>query len=569
VPLAGWLLAAPGPAAGQSSSSGQVGSLLREAQQALQAEDYDAAERYFRQAAAADPRSPDATCGMGQVHMALRQYEEAVRSLESCRKLVLTHLRELQTEQTRAYATIETEIREVRDTIQAIRSGRIQGAGADRVTHLEARLRELEQMKTRDPVRVEVPPQVSFALGTAYLQVGRLDEAEREFLTLLRRDPRAGEAHNNLATVYLAQGRFEEAEERVRLAEENGVRVNPKMKADIAARYSPGAPSGGPARKATTTRPEDEPFTIQHAGRTCAANGLFIQLEATVTPSWGIHDPIVRFRSKEGSGWYAMTMLPSGEDTFATRLPRPRGAESFDYYIEVSGYDETTTRTEDFRVTVVKKAADCAEAALDTKEAGGVLIVDIPRDVADAPPVPPGFSIRGTANDIGVLEIGSNKSLILGGIAAAGAVAAGVAVASQPAEPYSGPQPFEDLPGVDFVSSDPPPESTLSLSGGFISIVLSMYAVEDMPGATVTVELASPSFNSSSCIILTTTHDFVARRRDSVVVSGPTQPNGGFCDTRVPLEEMRVRAVPASGLGGFRTGRAPLSHLRVMYHITE
>ena len=132
VPLAGWLLATPYPAVGQSSSSGQVGSLLREAQQALQAEDYQAAERYFRQAAAADPTSPDATCGMGQVHMALRQYEEAVRSLESCKKLVLAHLRELQVEQTRAYANIETEIREVRDTIQAIRSGGSTVASIDR-----------------------------------------------------------------------------------------------------------------------------------------------------------------------------------------------------------------------------------------------------------------------------------------------------------------------------------------------------------------------------------------------------------------------------------------------------
>jgi hypothetical protein len=218
---------------------------------------------------------------------------------------------------------------------------------------------------------------------------------------------------------------------------------------------------------------------------------------------------------------------------------------------------------------VADEREKCGEAATDLEEPGGVLIVDIPRDVGDAPPVPPGFSIRGTANDVGVLEIGSNKSLIFGGIAAAGAVVAGVAVASKEAEPYAGPQPFEDLPGIEFVSSNPPPESTLSLSSGTLSLHLRVYSLETMMGATVTADLAAPSFNSSSCIILSGTHDLRARENETVVLTGPTQPNGGFCDTRVPLEEIRVRVVPASGLGGFRTGIAPLHHLRVLYYITE
>ncbi len=566
VPLMGLLLAVPATTRAQSS---KVGPLLREAQQAMEAEDYRAAERYLRQAVTADPRSPEAACGLGQVQMALKQYHEAVRSLEDCKGRVLDQLRQQQEEQIRSLGSIETEIREVRDTISAIRQGRIKGAGVDRITALEARLRDLELMKSSGPVRIEVPPQISFTLGTAYLQVGRLEEAERELLTVLRTNPNSGEAHNNLATVYLAEGRFEEAAERVRLAESAGARVSPQMKADIAARHSPGVPSGAPVRQPRTTRAEDEPVAIQHQGRTCAANGVFVRLEATVTPSWGVHDPIVRFRSEEAAGWYAVTMLPSGGDSFATTVPKPRGAKSFEYFIEVSGYDETETRTDEFQVTVVDKMEECAEAAADSKEAGGVLIVDVPRDIADPPPVPPGFSIRGTANDIGVLEIGKNKALIAGGVALAGVAAYGIAAASKPPEAYVGPEPFVDSPGIAFVASNPPPGSTLSLSSGTLSLELRIYSPETLMGAKIVAQLAASAFSSASCIVLRGTHDLQGGRAESVVLSGPTQPTGGNCDTRVPLEHIWVRVTAAGGIGGFGTGNVPLRHLDVVYYITE
>ena len=565
VSIAGVLLAFPSLAAGQSS--GKAESLLREGHQALQSEDYEAAKRYFRAAVAADPRSPNASCGLGQVHMAQRQYPEAILALENCRTQLLGSLRRLQAEQTRSFGGIETAIRELRDTIQDIQSGRIKGGGADRVMQLEARIRELEQMKNRDPVRIEVPPEISFALGTAYLQVGQLDEAERELLTVLRTNPDSGEAHNNLAAVYLAQSRFEEAAERVRLAEAGGARVSPQMKADIAAQHSPGVPSSARAAPARTSRPEEEPVSIQHESRSCAADGVFVRIAASATPSWGIHDPILRFRTEEDAGWYSATMLPTGGDGFAVTLPKPRGAKSFEYFIEVSSYDEKKTRTDDFQVAVVKKRTECAEASADLAEAGGVLIIDVPRDIADAPPVPPGFSIRGTTSDVGMLEIGMNKALIAGGVALAAAAGTGVAAASKPPQEYSGPRPFVDAPGVEFVTSDPPPGSTLSLSGGQIAIQLLVYAPQSMPGASIRAELAM-SDNGGPCIVVGTHQDLAAGRKESVVVSGPTLRNEN-CSIGSPLEVLRVVVIEADGIGGFRTGYPPLRNLRVLYHVTE
>ena len=65
-------------------------------------------------------------------------------------------------------------------------------------------------------------------------------------------------------------------------------------------------------------------------------------------------------------------------------------------------------------------------------------------------------------------------------------------MASKEAEPYAGPQPFEDLPGIEFVGSNPPPGSTLSLSSGTISLELRLYSLETMAGANVTVVAPPP-----------------------------------------------------------------------------
>ena len=56
---------------------------------------------------------------------------------------------------------------------------------------------------------------------------------------MLLADPRSGDAHNNLAVVLMLSGRLEEAEREVRLAEQAGVEVNPRLKDEIRKRRRP------------------------------------------------------------------------------------------------------------------------------------------------------------------------------------------------------------------------------------------------------------------------------------------------------------------------------------------
>jgi Flp pilus assembly protein TadD len=81
-----------------------------------------------------------------------------------------------------------------------------------------------------------VPAFVSLALGSAYFRAERMTDAERQYRAAIEADPKAGEAHNNLAVVLTLTGRFDEADKEIALAEKSGFRVNPELKKDLAAR---------------------------------------------------------------------------------------------------------------------------------------------------------------------------------------------------------------------------------------------------------------------------------------------------------------------------------------------
>jgi Flp pilus assembly protein TadD len=106
---------------------------------------------------------------------------------------------------------------------------------------LEKRLAELQ--KDTLPPKPWVPPGVTMALGTAYFQAGALEEAENEFMAVLRQDPASGDAENNLAVLYVAMGRLDDAEAALARAEKAGVKISPRLRDEIRQRRASPSPS--------------------------------------------------------------------------------------------------------------------------------------------------------------------------------------------------------------------------------------------------------------------------------------------------------------------------------------
>ena len=99
---------------------------------------------------------------------------------------------------------------------------------------LMERKRLLEQQQEKDSINVvEIPAELSLALGSAYFRLKRLEDAEREYRAAISAGDLTGAAHNNVAVIYMMTGRYDEAKDSVRMAEAAGFRVNPLFKDDL------------------------------------------------------------------------------------------------------------------------------------------------------------------------------------------------------------------------------------------------------------------------------------------------------------------------------------------------
>jgi len=197
-------------------------------------ESFDRAAAEFRRAVGIDPLLTLAYYGLGQASMHLEMYPDAVAAFEGCRDAYL-RIGELATRQSAdAERRRDDEVRELRETITAIRTGRVKvDQPQNAVLRLESRMSDLERARQRGQETVTVPAEVSFSLGSAYFRSGRLAEAERGWKEAVDSHANFGEAWNNLAALYLMTERPKLADEAVKRAERAGFPVHPQLKADI------------------------------------------------------------------------------------------------------------------------------------------------------------------------------------------------------------------------------------------------------------------------------------------------------------------------------------------------
>jgi Flp pilus assembly protein TadD len=204
---------------------------------ALAAEQYEKAEAEFQNAVLIDPLFDAAFYGLGQVYMATKRYDQAVRAYVSSREAFNASL---------AADKFDAEAadRRIRDQLQASKDyGRqlqrmSQTQSPTLTAAIERNREEQRQLESRlgrskGAAPLPVPAGLSMALGSAYYRVGDLENAEREYLEAVKTDPTFGEAHNNLAVLYMLSGRIDQAEREVDLAEKAGFKENPRLKDDL------------------------------------------------------------------------------------------------------------------------------------------------------------------------------------------------------------------------------------------------------------------------------------------------------------------------------------------------
>jgi tetratricopeptide (TPR) repeat protein len=204
-------------------------ALYRTGQEFFSAEKFERAAEEFTKATVKDPLFTLAYYQAGQSYMNVKRYASAIKmfqqALESTRSLYDL----AQTDRFAVEKQRDDEIREMRETVNALqRSGH-----PLLVTRAEQHLADLEKQRASLGSGYRPPAEVLLSLGSAHFRSGDIDAAEAEWKASVEVNPRLGEAHNNLAAIYAQTGRYPQAETEIKAAEKAGFRVNPQLKEDV------------------------------------------------------------------------------------------------------------------------------------------------------------------------------------------------------------------------------------------------------------------------------------------------------------------------------------------------
>ena len=210
----------------------------------MKAEAWEEAAKAFQGAIDIDENFEMAHYMLGRTRMAQKKYVEAVASYERCRALY-------QKESGRQYANAQerqrsrdTRLREIDEVIRTYQTAAPTQQVVNAIRSLENEKRMTQEAMSRGnstmSLNLTVPAFVSMGLGSGYFRMGNLAAAEKEYKAAIEADPKAGEAHSNLAVVYMETGRLEDADRSLQAAEKVGFRVNPQLKEEIKNRKKSG-----------------------------------------------------------------------------------------------------------------------------------------------------------------------------------------------------------------------------------------------------------------------------------------------------------------------------------------
>jgi tetratricopeptide (TPR) repeat protein len=208
--------------------------------ESLLGEKYDVAETEFKAAVAIDPLYDAAFYGLGQVYMATRRYDQALKAYLASREAFKSATAAEVLQGTAADRRLRDQIDALKDNERNMTRLMSGGQSPNAQQAIDQVREQIQQLESRKGRRASAPPPpvpagLSMAIGSAYFRLNDLANAEKEYKAAVDVNPSFGEAHSNLAVVYFVTGRLPEAETEIKAAEKAGFRVNPRLKDDIAA----------------------------------------------------------------------------------------------------------------------------------------------------------------------------------------------------------------------------------------------------------------------------------------------------------------------------------------------
>jgi Tfp pilus assembly protein PilF len=204
--------------------------------ESLRTEAWAEAIREFEQAISINRKFKLAYYGLGRARMGLKQFKDAASAYEMCRTLYQAQASENFGNSLDADRIRQDDQQQLQIAISQLSRGPQSQTTQNQIQQLRNQQQRIQLKRDagRDvSIASTIPAFVSLALGSAYFRDERVADAEREYKAAIDADPKAGEAHNNLAVVYMLTGRFDDSEREIKAAESSGYRVNPQLKDDL------------------------------------------------------------------------------------------------------------------------------------------------------------------------------------------------------------------------------------------------------------------------------------------------------------------------------------------------
>lgn len=202
----------------------------------MQSEKWERAAKSFQNAIDIDPLFEMPHYGLGRARMALKNYGGAIDAYVRCRDLYRAQAGKIFTNAQEAQRYRQDRLTEIDEQIRLLQTGPQTPQRIDMMRQMQNVRRDVQESLQRGnnmSIEATVPAWVSLALGSAYFRSGQLVDAEREYKAATASDPRAGEAHNNLAVVYFETNRLTDAEASLKEAKKSGFKVNPELEKTI------------------------------------------------------------------------------------------------------------------------------------------------------------------------------------------------------------------------------------------------------------------------------------------------------------------------------------------------
>jgi tetratricopeptide (TPR) repeat protein len=204
--------------------------------ESLRSESWETAAKEFQQAIDLYPKFALAYYGLGKSQMGLRRYPNAITAFAACRDIYVARAGERFSADMDANRRRQDRLTELQELATQYGKGPQTAQVQDTQRLIQSAISQTKNELDRGfnvVIDSTVPAFISVALGSAYFRAERFPDAEREYKAAIAADPKAGEAHNNVAVVYMLTGRYDAAEREIQAAEESGFRVNPQFKEDL------------------------------------------------------------------------------------------------------------------------------------------------------------------------------------------------------------------------------------------------------------------------------------------------------------------------------------------------